>query len=569
MISPRRLLLTGLSALTLVASFTFTTGCRPKAGGKAQPEPFTAKLTEIDGVQAVYTLRHPKLINAEIENLMTAVPEAAMARMFLGQLSAFGYPEFSEFAADTNIGIAMLEMSADDIAANKPVFVAVAKLKEGGKIWNVLKQSGITVEKKGEWVWLSKEAGAIAKVKNPDALIAHISQAQTEEVRLWGRVSPALLTAAKAAFFPQLEAKIASLPATEQKAALAYADVLWGYLAQLHSGGGALDLNERGIGFSYYGQFLPDTATGTLLRYALPASPKITESVPADGLISAVIRQNIPGQITFVNGVIDALLAVDYPAGAETLKAAKTAYIALSEHSDGGSVVSLNMSFPKGPMQQPEIDMIGVNTGKFTEAEIFAAYKNTLSLSEKFTGAMLQMTALITPTAAPAPTISQTLNENALTIDGVKFGAITTTTVIPVGDEKQTSVTTQYYGVTGGNLVFGSNEASLRAKLPAIAAKRAVANPIKLVLTGDEFGAMVIHGEKIVDTVVTAAALDTTDADIQAQIKSLKDGYTAAEPVKGTVRIGQAQMSVAVFIPYSFVTQSLRLAMFANAHKGE
>ena len=566
MISPRRIFLASVSTFVLAASLCFTTtGCHPKAA--SHPEPFTAKLTEIEGVQAVYTLRHPKLINGELEHLMTAVPEAALARMFLGQLSAYGYPEFSEFAADTNIGIALLEMSADDLKAGNPVFVAVAKLKEGGKIWSILKQSGLSLEKKGEWVWIAKEASAIAAVKNPAALIAHISQPQTEEVRIWGRVSPALLAAAKTALFPKLEAKLATLPSADQKAALAYADVLWGYLAQLHSAGGAIDLNERGLGFSYYGQFLPDSATGTLLRYAHPASPKITESVPADGLLSVVVRQNIPGQIAFVTGVLDALSAVNYPAGADALKAAKAAYLGLSEHNDGGVVASINMSLPKAS-QPPEMDMLGVYTGHYTEAEITNAYKSTLSFSEKFTHSLLQTISLVTP-GHPVPTVTQKHTENALTIDGISFGSVVTTTVMPIGDTQQTNVTTQYYGVVNGNLIFASNEATLRAKLPAIAGKRPVANPIKIVLKGDEFGVMVLHGEKIVDAVVTATAVDTTDADIQAQIKSMKDGYAAAEPVTTTVNVAQAKAELAVFIPYSFVTQSLRLAQFANAHKAK
>ena len=566
MIPFRRSLLTGLSAVALATTLCFTTtACRPKA--KALPEPFTAKLVEIEGVQAVYTLRHPKLINAEIENLMTAVPETQMARMFFGELAAYGYPEFSDFAPDTNIGIAMLEMSAEQLKAGQPNLVAVAKIKENGKIWKLLTQMGVTLEKKGEWVWVGKDAAAIAAVKNPDALIAYVSQPQTEEIRIWGRVSPALLASAKEALFPALEAKLADIPAPDKKAALAYADVLWGYLAQLHSGGGSLDLNEHGIALSYYGQFLPDSATGTFLRYAHGPSPKIAESIPADGLISAVIRQNIPGQIAFVTGVMDALIAVNHPAGSEALKTAKSTYLALSEHNDGGSVISMNVGLPKGD-EPPVVDMFGINTGEFTEAEINSAYKNTVTLSEKFTHLFMQTLSSIAPTGTPVPAVTQKLNENTVTIEGIKFGSIVTTSVIGEGDDKITTSNTQYYGVAGGNLVYASSEAALRAKLPAVIAKRAVANPIKIVLQGDQVAVGALHGENVVDMIVGAASIDATDADIQAQIKSIKAGYAAGEPVKFIFTASQAKAAATISIPYKFVSESLRLGMFAKAHAG-
>ncbi|CAM3036063.1 hypothetical protein [Rariglobus hedericola] len=561
--SVRRFSLISLGALMLVTALCFNTACSPKA--KTQPEPFTAKLTEIEGVQAVYTLRHPKLISNELDKLMVEVPEAALLRMGLMQLTAFGYPEFSEIEAGSNIGVVMLDVNADELKTAQPTLVAFAKLKEGGKIWSLLSQSGLALQKHGEWIWIAKDASSFDKIKSAEAITTFIAQPQTEEIRVWGRVSPALLAAAKNAIFPQLETKLASRTPAEQKAALDYANVLWGYLAQLHSGGGSFDLNDQGLSLSYYGQFLPDSATGRFLRYAQSPSPKIAESIPADGLFSVVVRQNMHGQIEFVTGLLDTLSAVPYPSGSEALKSAKAAYLSLSEHNDGGAVISMNMSLPKGT-QAPELDMLGVNTGKFTEAEINAAYKNMMGLSKEFTNTMLLAASSLNP-ATPAPGIQQELTENALTIDGTKFGSIVTTTTMSVGGKDQVTKTTQYYGVVGGNLVYASSEASLRAKLPAIAAKRPVDHPIKLTLQNDEVAVMAIHGEKIVDTVVAGASFDAADTDIQAQIKTLKDGYAAGEPVKATVTASQAKAAVTISIPYKFVSQSVRLFQFASAYK--
>ena len=573
MMTLRRLTLTGVSALALAASFQFTTGCRPKsettdavtAPQANEPEKFTAKLTEIEGVQMLYTLRHPKLINQELDTLMTEIPEAALARMFLGNLAAFGYPEFSELAAGTNIGIAMLEVSEAELASGNPTLVGFAKLKEGGKIWKVLSQRGLALQKQGDWVLISPHADAFAKIKAPAAIIAQIEQPQDEEIRLWGRTSPALLDRVKKAIIPQLETKLTSLTPEEKKAALAYVDVLWGYLAQLHSGGGSFDLNHQGISIGYNGQFLPDSATGRFLRRDLGASPKIAESVPADGMITVLVRQNIPGQVEFATGLLDALIAVDYAPVASSLKTIKDTYLAFSKNNDGGAALSMNMTFPADG-KQPEVDMFGVYSGKFTEAQVFKAYQDTLDLSKTFTQVALQAATSLVP-GAEIPQIDQKLNENALTIDGIKFGSVVSTTKINVLGQEQVTTTTQYFGVAAGNLVYSTNEAALRAKLPAIVAQRKVENPIKLTLKGDEMMAFAVHGEHLVEAVLTGVKLDRNDTDIQAQIKSLKDGYAAAEPIKATLNTSQAKASVNVVIPYKFIAQSIRLGQFSSAHK--
>lgn len=572
---PKRILLAGLGVTTLASSLLFT-GCKPKAADSAesqsrtasanQPEAFTAKLTEIKGIQGIYTLRHPKLILAELDKLMAAVPEASMMRMFFGGLAPYGYPEFTELAAGSNIGIAVLEVTPEELAAKTPTIVAFAKLKEGGKIWNALTQSGLTLKKDGEWTWIAKDAASFEKVSAPAAVFAHIEQPQTEEISVWGRVSPALLDAAKAPLFEQLKTSLAQRPADEQTAIVAYADVIWNYLSQLHSAGGSLDLNDNGLVISYHGQFTPDSATGRYLRYPAGPSPKIAESVPADGLMSAIIRQNMAGQLEFVNGVFDALIAVDYPAGAKVLAEGKTAFATFSKGSDGSGVVTMSMDMPKDN-EVPVVAMLGVSPGSFTEADVFTSYKTTLDFSKRFTDAILASASSLTP-GAPIPTVSQELNENAFVIDGARFGSIVTTATIKgeEGTEDQTTKTAQYFGVVGGNLVYGTDEAALRAKVPAIAAKRAVQNPVNLTFADGEVIVGAIHGENIVSMVSSGLELDTNDADVKAQLASFKEGFLAAGPIKMSVSAQQAKATVKISLPYQFVAQGVRFGQFAAAY---
>ena len=561
MISLRRLLVTGVSTLALTATLFVTNGCQPKS----RPQPFTAQLTELEGVQGVYTLRHPKLILGDLDKLMTEVPEAALARMFLGQLTPYGYPEFSDFEAGSNIGIVLLELDPAKLETFQPELVAFAKLKEGGKIWNAIKQRGLVLEKHGDWTWIAQSAASFAKLKNVEALTAYIGRPQTEEIKAWGRVSPALLAKAKSFLLPKLQDKLSDRPANEQKALVGYFNVLWDYVAQLHSGGGSLDLTDHGITLAYSAQFLPDTATGTLLRYAPGTSPKIAQSVPADGLVNIVFRQNIDGQIEFVGTLVDALIAVDYPAGAETLKAAKAAYLAFAGKSDGGAVFTVDFTLPTAG-EAPVVDILGVQSGRFTAAEVNAYYRSGIELSKKFTNAILAASTSFAPNT-PAPRIEQVLTENALTIDGINFGSVVTTTRTTIAGGEHVSTATQYYGVVGGNLVYATNEAALRAKLPALAAKQPAANPIPALFKDDEIAVATVPGGKIVDTVVRSLTLDTGDADIQASIKGLKEGYAAAGPIKATVATSQAQAVVTVTIPYKFIAQSVQLGQFAGAHQ--
>jgi|GEM_PF-7046391 len=554
MIMTPRLLTAAIGALALSASLFLSTGCKPKN----QPAPFTAELTELPGVQAVYTLRHPKLINAELDKLMTEVPEAALARMFLGGLSAYGYPEFSEIAPGSNIGVALLEIDGETVLSDSPTLIGFVKLKADGKIWTALQQAGLTLEQRGEWTWVAKDPAAFDKLADASAVTAHISRPQDEELRVWARFTPALLDALKSRVIPALETKLADRSAEERQAIVAYADVLWGYVAQIHSGGGGLDLNDQGISLADSGQLLPDSELGTLFRHAPGPDPKIARSVPDDGLLTMVARQNAAASAKFFGDFLDRLIAVDFAPGAKALNTIKPSFLNLLNSGDGGAVLTMNMVMAKGE-ELPELDMFAVYSGDYTPEAVADYYRNSAVITEQFTNAFLTGISAAMP-MAPASTFTASLNEDALTIDGVRFGALTTTTT--TGDAEPVP-TVQYYGVANGSYIIATSEDSLRAKLPAVLAKKAVANPVQIAFAGDEIAVGTIQGARIVDMVVEALQLDLSDADVQAQITGFKDGYAAAGAPRLTLSASQARAKMAISIPYKFISQSVRLSQLA------
>ncbi|MEY4488196.1 MAG: hypothetical protein RIQ79_704 [Verrucomicrobiota bacterium] len=288
--------------------------------------------------------------------------------------------------------------------------------------------------------------------------------------------------------------------------------------------------------------------------------------MPSDSLISVIARQNMTAQLEFVNPLLDALIAVDYPTVAEPLKLAKTSFNTYAKQSDGGAVLTMNMTMPKKDGAPPEIDMLGVQTGQFTESEVLGFYKNTIELSSKVTNALLAASSAMTPNK-PALKMTQELKEKALTIDGHKFGAVVSTAEAQIAGKPQTTTTTQYFGVVNHLLIYSTNEAALRAKLPAIATGKPVANPVTLALHDHEIASIAVHGEKIVDMVAANLPLDLADGDVKAQLASIKQGYSEAQPLTASVTAAQAEATMTMNIPYKFIAQSVRLGQFASASK--
>lgn len=558
---PRRFVCVTAGALALVSPLPFLTGCGPKEKAASQPAPFTGELTEIKGVQAIYTLRHPKLINADLEKLIAAVPEAALARMFLGQLAAYGYPEFSEIEPGSNLGVVLLDDGAATVISGQPTFVGFAKLRPDGKIAKALGAAGLVLEQRGEWTWIARDAAAFAQVVAPDAITAHIARPQTEEIRFWGRLGPALLAELKSRVMGAIETQLADLPSSDRAAVAAYADVLWGYVAQIHSAGGSLDLNDQGVALAYSAQFQPDTALGVLLRHPPGVDPQINRSVPADGLFNLVLRNNPDAQSTFFKEAFAALLAVDHAQGREMLAAVQPGFMALIEAGKRGAVATIDMELPAAGQAAPGVDVFLVYDGDFQRETVNDYYRQTAVFSDRFSNALLSGIASLAPAgAATMPSIKTEFRDAQTTIAGVPFGAVTTTTVT---EGAPPVVSTQYYGVADGLLIMGTDADRLAARLPAVLAREAVANPVSIPLGADDLLVGELRGERIVDMVVASAGANLADPDVQAQIKSLKEGYAAATPPRFTATVAQARLGLVFTLPYPFIAQSARLGQFA------
>ena len=118
----KRRVLLSLNAAVAASALLFSAGCHKKEAPQAEgPEAFTAQLPEVEGVQAILSLRHPSLINQDLEKLMAGVPEAGVhAGGAFYTTAAYGYPEFTDIAAGSNVGVAVLSLSGAEIKGERP-----------------------------------------------------------------------------------------------------------------------------------------------------------------------------------------------------------------------------------------------------------------------------------------------------------------------------------------------------------------------------------------------------------------------------------------------------------------
>ena len=557
-----------LGVIAGVAALLLPTGCHkkpaaPAAAAEVAPEPFTAQLPEVAGVQAIVSLRHPKLVNQDLEKLMKGIPEAAMLRAMLTQFAAYGYPEFSEIAADSNLGAAILSVSGADLKAKTSVPIGFAKLKEGGKLWTLLSQSQVVMQKHGDWVLFAKDQASLDKLTSADSVIAYLEKPQSEDIRFWGRSSPDFLSGLKELIVAAIKEQATTLTPEEQKAALAYLDALYTLVAELHSADFSLTFADDGVKIAYSAQFLPETPGGIYLRHKVGPSPAVAQYVSSDALATMIVRQNPQATFDLANAMFDVLIAVDYPPVAHLLTELKTNYDTFIAASDGGGVATFNLGF--GPMNGRDRvvpEFFYVLSGNFTPEIARNYFKNSQALANQFTKfALAQMK---TPPGQAVTSTSQPYAENALTIDGASFDSFTMATAM---NGKEISSTTEYLGVVGGNLVMADSEATLKKHLAGLEAKTALADGIHLPEVPNEIAGMAANGGKLVDLLMSVAKLDLTDADTQAQVNHLKASYVAAGPIVGVATADQAKATFTLSIPYKFIETSIQLGQYLSARK--
>jgi len=306
----------------------------------AGPEPFTGQLTEVPGVQAVVSIRHPKLLNQDLEKLMAGVPEAAMLRAVLMRAEAFGYPEFSEIAAGSNVGVAFTPLfdGPAGVARADPKFILFVKLNTRGNLWNLLtKAEHLAHTRHGDWTLFAKSQADFSRLASPDAVIAQLDKPQAEDIRAWFRATPGLVEQVKAKIREALKPKLETLPEAKRKAALAYLDSICALVSQLHSIDAGLTLGDKGISLTGSYQFYPGSPIGNALSYPPGPRPAVADFVRGDALVAFAARYNPAAQRDLMDQVLDMLIAVDYPPLAEKLRSFRTDYLAIGDSVDGGA----------------------------------------------------------------------------------------------------------------------------------------------------------------------------------------------------------------------------------------
>ena len=564
-IVPRRVRLS-INAAAAAAALLLSAGCHKNAALPVQgPEPFTAQLPEVEGVQAILSLRHPALVTQDLEKLMANVPEAGILRLALSQAAAYGYPDFPDVAAGSNVGVAILSLSGADLKAKSVVYVGFAKLKKGGGLWSLLNMAHLAAQEAGEWVMFAKDDASLAKLKSPEAVMAYLDKPQAEDVRLWGRVSPDFLAGLRDALMPGLDARISSLTEDQRKAAHGYIDALYSWLLQLHSVDVSMGFDDFGFKIAESAQFLPETPIGTFLRYREGPHPEVAGFVSADALGTMIIRQNPKAVSDLTGAVLDALIAVDVPAASAPLKELKASCVPMMAASSGGGAATFDLAVGKrNGRQQLTPEFFYALSGQFTREIVRAYAKSALSLSKGFSSFIAGKLASAPGAGALSPSFPYTYAEDSLSVDGVSFDCWT----LPVvANGKEISRTTEYFGAVDGNFIMAGSETALRKHLPALKARTALADGIRMAEGPGEIARMNLNGGKLVDVFAEAAGVDLGDAGTKSDLDGLKADYAAGEPASAAITVGQAKGSVTLSIPYKFIEASVHFGKFIGAKK--
>ncbi len=538
----------------------------PAAPAVPGPEPFMGELTEVDGVQAILSIRHPAQVNEDLKKLMAAVPEASLLRLALFRLSPFGYPGFSEVAPGSNVGAVILRVSAEDYRWKSVGIVGFAKIADGGKLSELIEQGHLAHLKHGDWVMFAKSYADLLRLGPPDGVIAYLEKPQADDVRFWGRVSPELLAGFKGAIARAVKLGLAQQSMERRKAFLGYLGAAYSLASQVHSIGLSLNLTDDALKLVFDFQFLPDSPIGIYLRYTPGPAPAVAQYVSANSLVTFAGRPNVVALAGLANSLMDSVIRVDYPPAAAQLKEFKDAYLACLSASDGGLVGTVDMApGTQDGRTGPQKETFLVMPSHFTR-EVARRYTHGIQ------GAVMKaMLASKMPVAMASPASVQPVvnfdfryacHQDAATVDGIPFDV---SYVSRLENGREISRKAQYVGVVGGDLVMADSEKSLRDHVPALIAKVPLADGIRAPLDGKEQAWVVFNEGKIVDLVVSGARLNMADADAKAAVDSLKAEFVAAGPVTAAGSAGQARMTLTISVPYKSVESGVHFAQWAGA----
>jgi hypothetical protein len=518
------------------------------------------------GVQAIVSIKHPVAVNQDIKKLMVAVPEASLLRMMLFRLSEYGYPDFADVATGSNVGVAILAVSADDVQKNNWIPVGFARISEGGKIWDLLEDRHLAHLKHGEWVMFARRYADLVRLESPDAVIGYLEKPQAEDLRIWGRVTPELLAGIRQSVGPKLKANLANLPPERGKAIAAYLGILYSMAPQVHSVELSLSFTDDAIQLAYSAQFLPDSPFGRYLRYKPGPQPAVARLVSANAFLTMEVRQDPSALNEMMGTVLDPLIQVDYPPVSSRLRDLKAAYQGYAAAADGGSASAIELVFPASyGGKAPQTESFTVISGRFTREgarRYFNAFQGLVGKAVKSVLAGFKMSAQ--SGSAVNFDVNPVFVENAVTVDGIPFDSFTL-----AGDlnGKEISKVAQYYGVVGGNLVVADGEAALKSRLPALIAGLPLADGIGPPLAGNDQVLAAVSGGKLVALMVAAAKLDPADAELNAEVSNLQAEYAAAGPARWAFAASQAKGTATLTIPYKFVEASVHYGQWLALHR--
>jgi len=544
------------------------------------PEAFTdtARLENIDGAAAFYTFQHPKLIAQGINKLTAEIPEASYLNMVLAAYGGrLGYPEFTEIAAGTNVGIYQAAMSLDELQRHRqPVFILFVKLKENGKIWNALtNQIGLQSRKLGDWAMFAKNTADFDAVKNTGALIARLSAPQAETCRAWFCLNGDTAAPYKTLLTDAISKTLSrsALADAEKTAFAAYARVIIGeILDSTHSATITLNLGDTGVSITEGAQFKPDSPVGIFSRYRSDATPDIARYIANDAIISGVFRFTPKAQRDLSDYLINTVLKVDYPPVSEPLAQFQKNIGSYWEQIGGCGALTINQKIdlanPRGP--KFTADTFAAYSGKFDPPSTRQYLQSVVGMAQGLMANMLDVVrANITRARADdLPQISITSATDALTVGDINFDSMTIN-ITPAKQSVHIPPQTTYFGVADGSLVSSSNEATLKKRLPALLAQNplpdnvAAANPLQPY----DLLSMILNGAPLADMVCDAAKIDLTDTDAQATIADIKESYQQSGPARMTVEARQATLALKVDIPYKFISAGVKLGRYVYSVK--
>ncbi|MGH7997714.1 MAG: hypothetical protein ACREFX_15315 [Opitutaceae bacterium] len=516
-------------------------------------------MTEVDGVVAVFSIRHPKLVAQDLDRLVAGVPETALVRMGLASLAPYGYPEFTEIEPGSNVGIAVLRGPP----AGPATFVGFAKLKEGGKLWNLLGRRFPARRRHGDWVLFARTPADLAKLKAPDSAIAFLEKPQTADICVWARAYPEYLARIEAGCRNKLNSLLAKAPPDRRQAGSRAIDILIRGMSEIRSGEVSLSFADSGIKIEYAVQFRPDSPAGTFLRYPLGPDPEIASHISGNALVSFVFRQNPVAAADLANTFLNALARVGYPPLTAWLKTARPGLAAAMAESNGGAAAVFDFAYgTKNAGRAATPALFYAASGHFTPEVVRMYMKSVRSLSpDIFAAVQASMPSRLRALSWSKPVYT----ENAVTVDGVAFDLDAMPGLGAPGGA--VSPPREYIGVAGGNLVIADSESILRRNLPNLTARAPLADGLRLVGPPDTLGDVELHGANLVGDIEAALGSRSEDEDAKARFADLRSAYAAAGPVSVIVTASQARVTETVFIPYKFIETSIRLGQYMSARR--